>query len=83
MLDVVIIEAESRRTLMRSLPKVYQGAHVDLPGVHVRRGRRVEVTASPQVSMGGDGEPVGRLPGLGQPPAVVEVLPQALTVLLG
>jgi len=82
LLDVVIIEAESRRTLMRSLPKVYQGAHVDLPGVHVRRGRRVEVTASPQVSMGGDGEAVGRLPGLAQPPAVVEVLPEALTVLL-
>ncbi len=82
MLDVVIIEAESRRKLMRSLPKVYQGAHVNMPGVHVRRGRRVEVTASPRVSMGGDGEPVGRLPGLAQPPAVVEVLPQALTVLL-
>ena len=81
LLDVVIIEAESRRKLMQSLPKVYQGAHVTLPGVHVRRGRRVEVTASPQVSMGGDGEPVGRLPGLAQPPAVVEVLPGALTVL--
>jgi diacylglycerol kinase (ATP) len=81
LLDVVIIEAESRRKLMRSLPKVYQGAHVNLPGVHVRRGRRVEVTASPQVSMGGDGEPLGRLPGLTQPPAVVEVLPEALTVL--
>ncbi len=82
LLDVVIIEAESRSKLMRCLPKVYQGAHVNLPGVHMRRGRRVEVTASPQVSMGGDGEPVGRLPGLAQPPAVVEVLPQALTVLL-
>jgi diacylglycerol kinase family enzyme len=82
LLDVVIIEAESRRKLMRSLPKVYQGAHVHLPGVHVRRGRRVEVTASPQVSMGGDGEPVGRLPGLAEPPAVVEVLPEALAVLL-
>ena len=81
LLDVVIIEAESRRTLMRSLPKVYQGAHVDLPGVHVRRGQRVEVTASPRVSMGGDGEPVGRLPGLAQPPAVIEVLPEALTVI--
>ena len=83
LLDVVIIEAESRRTLMRSLPRVYQGAHVNLPGVHVLRGRRAEVTASPRVSMGGDGEPVGRLPGLAEPPAVVEVLPGALTVLLG
>jgi len=81
LLDVVVIEAESRRKLMRSLPKVYQGAHVNLPGVHVRRGRRVEVTASPPVSMAGDGEPVGRLPGLAEPPAVVEVLPGALTVL--
>ena len=81
LLDVVIIEAESRRKLMQALPKVYQGAHVNLPGVHVRRGRRVEVAASPHVSMGGDGESLGRLPGLAQPPAVVEVLPGALTVL--
>jgi diacylglycerol kinase (ATP) len=49
--------------------------------VHVRRGRRVEVAASPQVSMGGDGESLGRLPGLAQSPAVVEVLHEALTVL--
>jgi YegS/Rv2252/BmrU family lipid kinase len=81
LLDVVIIEARSRRKLMQSLPKVYEGAHVNLPSVHVRRGRRVEVTASPQAPMGGDGEPVGRLPGLTQPPAVIEVLPEALTVL--
>ena len=81
LLDVVIIEARSRRKLMQSLPKVYDGAHVNLASVHVRRGRRVEVTASPQAPMGGDGEPVGRLPGLTQPPAVIEVLPEALTVL--
>lgn len=81
LLDVVIIEARSRRKLMQSLPKVYDGAHVNLPSVHVRRGRRVEVTASPQAPMGGDGEPVGRVPGLTQPPAVIEVLPEALTVL--
>ncbi len=32
LLDVVVIEAASRLALMRSLPKVYDGAHVDLHG---------------------------------------------------
>lgn len=37
LLDVVVIEAASRRGLLQSLPKVYDGAHVDRPEVHVMR----------------------------------------------
>ena len=44
-LDVVVIEAASRLALMRSLPKVYDGGHVDLPEVTVLTGRRVELRA--------------------------------------
>jgi len=33
------------------------------------------------VPVGGDGEPLGVLPGLGDAPAVVEVLPGALSIL--
>jgi diacylglycerol kinase (ATP) len=80
-LDVVVIEAASRLALMRSLPKVYDGAHVDLPEVTVLTGKRVELRASPPVPVGGDGEPLGRLPSLSEDPAVVEVLPGALSVI--
>jgi diacylglycerol kinase family enzyme len=82
-LDVVVIEAASRWSLIRSLPKVYDGKHVDLPEVTVLTGRRVEIAADARtpVPVGGDGEPLGSLPGLDAQPAVVEVLPGALSIL--
>jgi diacylglycerol kinase family enzyme len=81
LLDVVVIAAASRRALVRSLPTVYDGRHVDLDEVIVLRGRRVELSADAgPVPVGGDGEPIGVLPGP-EAPAVAEVLPGALTVL--
>ncbi|GAB3198644.1 diacylglycerol kinase family protein [Nocardioides hungaricus] len=82
-LDVVVIEAASRLALMRSLPQVYDGAHVSLAEVTVLSGRQVEVrgTSRSAIPMGADGEPLGPLPQLGAAPAVVEVVPGALAVL--
>jgi len=82
-LDIVVIEAASRLALMRSLPKVYDGGHVDLPEVTVLTGRRVELSAdaSRPVPVGGDGEPLGSLPPLSAEAAVVEVQPGALAVI--
>ncbi len=45
------------------------------------RGSRVELAAEPAVPVGGDGEPLGVLPGLDDDPAVVEVLPAALALI--
>ncbi len=83
LLDVVVIEAAGKLDLIRSLPKVYDGRHVDLPEVTVLRGRRIEVraTARTPVPVGGDGEPLGVLPALDQEPAVIEVLPGALSII--
>jgi YegS/Rv2252/BmrU family lipid kinase len=82
-LDIVVIEAASKLALMRSLPKVYDGAHVDLPEVTVLTGKRVELRAdaSRPVPVGGDGEPLGHLPALADDPAVVEVQPGALALI--
>jgi YegS/Rv2252/BmrU family lipid kinase len=82
-LDVVVIEASSRPALVRALPTVYDGAHVDRPEVTVLTGKRVEIRgrARSPIPVGGDGEPLGTLPGLGDEPAVVEVLPGALSLL--
>ncbi|CAN5272627.1 diacylglycerol kinase family protein [soil metagenome] len=84
-LDVIVIEAASRLALMRSLPKVYDGAHVVLPEVTVLRGKRIELAAdtlgSAPVPVGGDGEPLGALPDLTGSPAVVDVLPGALSLI--
>jgi diacylglycerol kinase family enzyme len=83
-LDVVVIEAASKLALMRSLPKVYDGGHISLPEVTVLTGRRVELRADGNrpVPVGGDGEPLGQLPGLAEKPAVVEAQPGALSVIL-
>ena len=83
LLDVVVIGAASRRNLVRSLPRVYDGSHTALPEVTVLRGTRVTLAADARtpVPVGGDGEPLGVLPGLGEEPWVVEVRPAALAVL--
>jgi len=82
-LDVVVIEAASKLALMRSLPKVYDGGHIELPEVTVLSGRRVELRADGKrpVPVGGDGEPLGQLPGLSEEPAVVDVQPGVLSVI--
>ncbi len=83
LLDIVVIEAASRLALMRSLPKVYDGAHIELAEVTVLSGKRVELRAASArpVPVGGDGEPLGQLPALADEPAVVEVQPGALAVI--
>lgn len=81
-LDVVVIEAASRRALIRALPKVYDGSHVAAPGVHVLRGRSVSLSGTPAAPMGGDGEPLGRLPETELAAARIDVMPGALNLLL-
>lgn len=59
LLDVVVIAAAGRLDLIRSLPKVYDGSHVDLPEVTIHRARdvRIELRDS-TVAVGADGEPL-------------------------
>ncbi|MEZ0577393.1 diacylglycerol kinase family protein [Nocardioides sp. MH1] len=85
-LDVVVIEAAGRLDLIRSLPKVYDGRHVALDEVSVRRGTRVTVTGSysgtgAPVPVGADGEALGDLPAAGSDPLVVELRPGAIKIL--
>ncbi|KAA1427942.1 diacylglycerol/lipid kinase family protein [Nocardioides antri] len=85
-LDVIVIEAAGRLDLIRSLPKVYDGAHVALDEVKVLRGSRVTVSGSyarsrAVVPIGADGERLGDLPATGADPLVVEVRPGAVKIL--
>lgn len=83
LLEVVVIGAASKFDMIRSLPKVYAGGHVELDEVTVLHGRRVELSADSRrpVPAGADGEQLGELPRVGADPAVVEVLPGALRVM--
>lgn len=75
-LDVVVIPKASRLKLIRLMPKVYDGSHVEVPEVLTFQGRSVTLAAHDRVVAYGDGEPLTDLP------VTVAVEPGALRVLL-
>lgn len=61
-LDVIIVSAMSRLTLLRKIPKIYSGRHLEEPEVKALRCHTVEVTADgADVALEMDGEQPGRL----------------------
>lgn len=79
LLEVVAIAAAGKLDLIRSLPKVYAGAHVALDEVTVRRARELTIEVDRPVPVGGDGEPLGTL--LPGERLRLRVLPGALRVI--
>jgi diacylglycerol kinase (ATP) len=61
LLDVTIINPVSRATLLRLLPRMFNGAYVSDPAVEMRRAREVVVDGDALLAMG-DGEDLGRVP---------------------
>jgi diacylglycerol kinase (ATP) len=77
-LDLVVVRAVPRRTLLAVFPKVYSGRHLGHPAVTVVRTVRVEIAVDREMTMYGGGEPLLQVePGT---PVEVEVVPRALAV---
>lgn len=76
-LDVCIVEAMSIPAFLRAFPRVFRGTHVVHPKVRMARTTRVRLEADRRVQVYADGERVGPLP------AVFEVVPGALKVVVG
>jgi YegS/Rv2252/BmrU family lipid kinase len=74
-LDVVVIRAASKLRLIRCMPKLYDGTHVELDEVLVLTGRRVRLSSAAPVTAYGDGERLAPLP------VEARVVPGALRVL--
>ena len=72
-LDLFIVSPLSRAGLLKVFPKVFSGGHVGHPAVHVRRVRKVELSADKVVAYA-DGERIGPLP------LSIEVVPGAVRV---
>jgi YegS/Rv2252/BmrU family lipid kinase len=74
--DIVIVRGDTKAHLIASMPKLYDGSHVNDRAVTILRGRRVTATPldSDDVLLDIDGEAPGRLP------ASFEILPGALTL---
>jgi len=76
LLDIVLCESIGKPAfLTRILPKVFSGAHVREPSVHVFRARELALTADRPFTMYADGDPIGELP------VRVRALPGAVTIL--
>ncbi|MBW2242282.1 MAG: diacylglycerol kinase family lipid kinase [Deltaproteobacteria bacterium] len=75
LLDVVVIPGLTKARLLRRLPNLYAGTHIEVPGVLRFQGRELLVSAAPGSQLLEiDGEP------LGCAPVRFEVLPEAVTL---
>ena len=61
LLDVCVTGPVGRATLLRLLPKVFEGGHVGHPQVHMLRGRTVAIEGE-AMDLIGDGEAIGAAP---------------------
>ena len=77
LLDVCIVEELSKPAFLRAFPRVFTGSHTGHPKVRMLRGTRVSMEANRKIQLYADGERVGPLP------AVFELLPGALNVVVG
>jgi diacylglycerol kinase (ATP) len=76
-LDVCLLEEVSVPAFLRAFPKVFRGTHTKHPKITMARAKHVKVEADRRVMVYADGERVGPAP------AVFEVVPEALPVVVG
>jgi YegS/Rv2252/BmrU family lipid kinase len=74
LLDVVVIGHTSRVKFIRGTPKVFRGAHVHEPNVHIWSARQVRLDADRPFAVYADGDALARTPTL------ITVAPAALRV---
>jgi diacylglycerol kinase (ATP) len=76
-LDVCVVEALGKAAFLWAFPRVFTGSHTTHPSIQMHRGRRISVEANRRLQVYADGERVGPLP------AIFEVMPAALPVVVG
>ena len=76
LLEAVIVGDIGKFELLKALPTVYKGTHVDHPKVSMRKARRITVESPERILVYADGEL------LGEGPASFSLLPAALSVVV-
>jgi YegS/Rv2252/BmrU family lipid kinase len=74
--DVVMIEHMSKAQVLRLLPGVFKGKHVQHSAVKVARARQVKIAADRPFTLYADGDAIAELP------VTLQVLPAAVRVLV-
>lgn len=77
LLDVCVVTALSKSGFLKAFPRVFRGTHTSHPNVLMFRGTHVRIEADRRVQVYADGERIGPLP------AVHELIPAALPVVVG
>ena len=75
LLDVVITSRAPKLTLLRNLPKLFKGTHLDDPHIELFRAKELRVDAERPFRIYADGDPIG------ETPATIRAVPGALRVL--
>jgi YegS/Rv2252/BmrU family lipid kinase len=75
LLDVLTWAASSKLQLLRLLPRVFKGTHVEVPEVEVRRARELTIAADRAFTIYADGDPIGELP------VTIRAVPAAVRVI--
>jgi len=73
-LDIVVLGGDSKLTLLKSMPKVYDGSHVELDAVTILRGSSIRIEGA-GVTAYADGDRLAELP------IEATVRPRAVTIL--
>ena len=76
LLDVCIIPAMTKFELLQWVPRAYRGNHLAHPGIIYFQARRISLKSPARLEIFGDGEFMQELP------ATIEVVPQALRVVV-
>lgn len=74
LLDVVLFQEIKRFEFVSVMKQCFSGKHVEHPGVHVHRAKKILVDADPTLPVYADGDPIASFP------LEVETLPGALRV---
>ena len=76
LLDVVIIGDIGKFDLLKSLPMVYKGTHINHPKVRMEKATHIAIESSERVLVHADGE------SLGEGPASFWLMPSALSIVV-
>lgn len=61
-LDLILVDAVPRATLLRIFPRVFRGTHVTHPAVHIVRTRHATIHSDRPLWPNADGEPLSEVP---------------------
>ena len=76
LLDICVIKKMSKITFAKSIPKVYEGTHLELPSVETFRTGEIDIECESKFDVYGDGEYLGKLP------ASFKIVPKMLNIFM-